>query len=82
MRWQGRTGETRTDRGLHEELTVPEVQLLGYGDHGTQPLSIAPRLGDSLPTGGGRNGGGWVRPGAGCRIEAGSSASQRPSLDP
>jgi hypothetical protein len=82
MRWQGQTAETRTGRGLHEELTVPEVELLGYGDHGAQPQSIPPRPGVSLPAGGGRNGGGWGRLRAGRRIEAASSASQRPSLDP
>jgi hypothetical protein len=82
MRWQGRTGETRTGRGPHEDVTVPEVELLGYGDHGAQPQSVMPRPGFSLPTGGGRTGGGCVSLRAGRRIKAASSVSQRPSLDP
>ena len=82
MRWQGRTGETRTGRGLHEELMVPEVELLGYGDCGAQPQSIAPRSSVSLLTGGGRTGGERVRLQADRRVEAARSASQRPSLDP
>jgi hypothetical protein len=81
MCWRERTGETKTGRGLHEELTVPEVELLGHVGHG-QPQRIAQRLGFSLPTRGGRIGGAREEFAASSRVEAAHRANPRQSRDP
>jgi hypothetical protein len=77
MCWRERTGETKTGRGLHEELTVPEVELLGCLGHGGQPQRIALTPGFSLPTPGGRIGGEPEGLAASSRGEAAHRAGQQ-----